>query len=119
MGRFLASVRLNSGSRAAVREALRRGPLFDLETTSLERHAAFLAGDELILLFEGDHADRVAKELLERADLLGAGDGIGAHVAEAPREAEELFAWERLPELDGIAFGPQPGPGDSEGGPVE
>jgi hypothetical protein len=119
MGRFLASVRLKSGSRAAVREALRRGPLFDLEPTSLERHAAFLAGDELILLFEGEHADRVAKELLERADVLGAGDGIGAHVAEAPRAAEELFAWERLPELDGIAFGPQPGPGDSEGGPVE
>jgi hypothetical protein len=35
-----------------------------------------------------------------------------------PRFAEIIHAWERPRKLEGLFFGPLPGPGDSEGGDV-
>jgi len=117
--RFVVSVPLRRGAAPKVREILREGPPFDLETTSLERHFVFLAGDELLFLFEGDRADEEAERLLKDPRVLGQASRIGVHLAGRPRVPEEVFGWERPEPLDGLSFGPQPGPGDSEGGPVE
>lgn len=111
--RFVVIVPLARGAREAVREILREGPLFDLEGTSLERHFVLLATDELVFFFEGEHADEEAERLLKDPRLR-----IAAHLAGGPRASEEVFAWERPESLEGLSFGPQPGPGDSEGGPV-
>jgi hypothetical protein len=116
---FVVAVRLKPGSVEKVREILREGPPFDLEQTSLERHLVFLGGDELIFFFEGGHADEKAKQLLASCRVLGQASRIGVHIEGTPRLPEEVFGWERLPTFDGVTFEPHPGPGDSEGGPVE
>lgn len=116
---FLVAARLKPGSGEKVREILRAGPPFELEEISLERHLVFLGGDELVFLFEGEHADEKVKQLLAEPRVLGQAGLIGPHIEGQPRVPEEVFSWERRPTFDGVTFGPQPGPGDSEGGPVE
>jgi hypothetical protein len=119
MYRFVVSVRLRKGSAPKVREILREGPPFDLERTSLERHLVFLAADELVFLFEGTRADEQAERLLQDPSVLGRAGRIGMHVSGRPRVPEEVFGWERRAPLAGLSYGPQPGPGNSEGGPAE
>ena len=116
MRRFVVTARLEPGATATVREILREGPPFEPADTALVRHEVFLGDDELVFLFEGEHAEEEAKRLLENPDVLGRAGRIGAHLAEPPRLPEEVFSWERPPDLDGVTFTPQPGPGDSEGG---
>jgi hypothetical protein len=116
MHRFVVTATLKPGCSEEVRRLLREGPPFEISQTSLQRHLVFLAGDELIFLFEGEHAEREVKELLADPDVLGQIGLIGACIEGAPRLPEEVFSWERPLEIEGVAFGPQPGPGDSEGG---
>ena len=115
----MISVTLKRGSAAAVRQILREGPPFDLEQTPLERHLVFLTRDELVFLFEGEHAEEVAKRLLKSPRVLGQASRIGAHIRGKPRVPEEVYAWERTETLVGVNFGPYAGPGDSEGGQTE
>ena len=119
MQHFLITVRLRRGSSETVREILREGPPFDLSETSLERHSVFLTGDELAFLFEGHHAEDEAGRLLSRPDVFGQASRLAKHFAGRPRLPQEVFSWSRPERLDGVDFGPLPGPGDSEGGPID
>ena len=119
MRRFVVTARLKSDATAKVREILREGPPFDPAETSLARHEVFLGDDELVFLFEGEHAELEARRLLREPGVMGRAGRIGVHLKEKPRLPEEVFSWERPPHLDGVTFGPQPGPGDSEGGLLE
>jgi hypothetical protein len=116
MSRFVITAKLKRGSESKVRAILQQGPPFDLADTSLERHEVFLAKDELVFLFEGPNAAREAVRLLERRDVLGPASRLAAHLRGRPRLPEQVFSWEQPEEIDGLSFGPQPGPGDSEGG---
>jgi hypothetical protein len=116
MSYFVVTAKLKPGCSAKFRRLLREGPPFEIAQTSLQRHLVFLAGDALVLLFEGQHAEREAKELLEDPHVLGRMGRLRSCIEGAPLLLEEVFSWERPPpEIDGVAFGPQPGPGDSEG----
>jgi hypothetical protein len=117
--RFLVTARIRRGSKDAVRAILRQGPPFQLPDTSLTRHTVFLAGDEIVFLFEGVHADEEVRRLVHQPDVLGQASRIGAHLTGRPRFPEEVFSWERPELVEGLSFGPLPGPGDSEGGPAE
>jgi hypothetical protein len=119
MQHFLITVRIRRGSSETVREILREGPPFDLSETSLERHSVFLTGDELAFLFEGHHAEDEAGRLLSRPDVFGQASRLATHFAGRPRLPQEVFSWSRPERLDGVDFGPLPGPGDSEGGPID
>jgi hypothetical protein len=116
MRHFVITVPLRRGSADAARQILREGPPFNLEDTSLERHMVFVAGDELVFLFEGAHAEEKALRLLQRPGVLGQAGRLAAHVAGPPRIPAEVFAWAKDEPVDGIDFGSLPGPGDSEGG---
>jgi hypothetical protein len=118
MRRLVLTVPLRRGTGAKVRKILRKGPPFRIEDTPLEHHSVFVARDELIFFFEGAHAERVVKDLLAQPGVALRASRIGPYVGGAPRIGEEVFAWERPDELDGVSFAPLPGPGDSEGGPV-
>ncbi len=119
MRRLMVTGKLRRGSKEAVRAILREGPPFQLSQTSLERHAVFLSGDEIVWLFEGVHAEREVKRLLGDPHGLGRAGRIGLHLTGRPRMPEEVFSWERPEVVPGLSFGPLPGPGDSEGGPAE
>jgi hypothetical protein len=116
---FVVTARLRKGSASKVLEILRQGPSFDVGATSLDRHLVFLSEEELIFLFEGEHADEQAERLLAMPKMLGPAGRIGAHLAGSPGTPVEVFSWERPPRFDGVCFGPYPGPGDSEGGLAE
>ena len=116
MLRFVITVRLKRGSESKVRQILREGPPFDLADTSLERHEVFLGDDELVFLFEGPGADGEARRLFKKPRVLDRVRRIGPHLAAKTRLPREAFSWERPRELDGVVFGPDPGPGDSDGG---
>ena len=119
MSRFVISCPLAPGSGAAVRELLEEGPPFDLESTSLDRHEVFLAGDELIFVFEGPRAREEAERLMASPEVRDRAGRLGALMAGAPQLPEEVYSWERPEELEGLNFGSTPGPGDSDGGPAE
>jgi hypothetical protein len=119
MHRFVLTAELRRGSAPEVARILREGPPFDISKTSLERHEVFLSDEEIVFLFEGPHADREASRLLSSRRVLSRGGRIGAHLLAPPRTPAERFSWERPVPLDGVAFGPQPGPGYSEGGPAD
>ena len=119
MYRFVVTARLCEGSGPKVAQILREGPPFDIERTSLERHEVFLTGDEVVFLFEGPHAEEEARRLLSSRRVLSQAGRIGLHIEGQPRLPAEVFSWERPPRSDGVAFGAQPGPGDSEGGLAE
>jgi len=119
MGHFLITVRVRRGSSQAVRRILREGPPFDLEETSLERHLVFLAGNELVFLFEGPHAQEEAGRLLAHPTALAQASRLAPLLAGRPRMPEEVFSWAKAERLEGVDFGPLPGPGDSEGGPID
>jgi hypothetical protein len=118
VSRYLVSARLKAGSAPEVRRLLRDRPPVEGDATSLERHYAFLADDEITMLFEGPHAEEEAERLLSddpEANRLAA---LRRHLEGPPRRSIEAFAWERDVPDEGISYEPLPGPGDSEGGPV-
>lgn len=118
MRRFVVTASLQPGTAPRVAEILREGPPFDLETTSLERHEVFLADDEIVFLFEGPGADVETRRLFRDPRVLNRLRRIRPLLQASPRLPREVFSWERPRELDGVTFGPDPGPGDSDGGAV-
>lgn len=119
MRHFLITAPIRRGSADAVRRILREGPPYDLAETSLDRHRVFLSGGQLVFLFEGTHAEEEAARLLRRPGVFGRASRLGAHLVGRPEIPEEVFGWVRPERLEGIDFSPLPGPGDSEGGPID
>jgi hypothetical protein len=76
----------------------------------------FLAPGELIFVFEGDHAEREVMRLLGDASGLERLGRLEAFIDGEPLVAREVFAWQRLAQLEGFNFSGHPGPGYSEGG---
>lgn len=97
---------------------LRRGPVFDPAITSLSRHLAFHLGDELVLLFEGEHAERAAEALLGAPEAMLRETALAPHLAGPARFPAEVYNWQRPVLAEGLSYGPLPGPGYSEGGPA-
>ena len=119
MSRFVVTARLREGSRHEVATLLEHGPPFDIERTSLERHEVFLGENEVVFLFEGPHAEAEARRLLFDARVASHARPISGDIQGPAELPAEVFRWERAPSLDGVSFGAQPGPGDSDGDSVE
>jgi hypothetical protein len=113
---FVVTARLKPGAAAEVHELVRGGPPFDLEESGLERHMAFVGDDELVFVFEGERAEEKTGRLLEASAALAGAGRLGELIQGEPSLCREVFSWERPPQLEGVSFGPDPGPGDSDGG---
>jgi hypothetical protein len=113
---LLVTARVRPASVPVLRAALERGQLLRPDEPGPGSHEAFLAEDQLLLLLTGPEAEADATRLLE-ADPAGIG-ALATHLDGPARLWTETFAGERGPPLDGVAFGPLPGPGNSEGGPA-
>jgi hypothetical protein len=116
MRHFVVIARLKPGAAPKALELLHQGPPFDLEGSRLERHGAFVGDDELVFVFEGEHAEEEAARLLQSSSLLEDGGRLAQLIEGQPTLPREVFSWERPPDLEGVIFGPDPGPGDSDGG---
>jgi hypothetical protein len=113
MGRVVVVVPLLDGADREARGLLRAGPPLEIE--HLQRYRAYLSPREAIILLEGPG---VGPGRGPWGDLTAWRDGSAwtRCAASAPRIAECVHSWERSPDLQGVFFGPLPGPGDSEGG---
>jgi hypothetical protein len=116
MGRLAIIVPLREDAHEEALALLQEGPPLDPQAGEVERYWAFLSRSEAVLVFEGTGIDREDGTLWE--DLSGWTNGARwERCAEsAPRLAHSVHSWRRPAELEGIFFGPLPGPGDSEGG---
>jgi hypothetical protein len=112
--RFVVTARLKAGATPKALELLREGPPFDLEGSGLERHMTFVGDDQLVFLFEGERAEEKTGRLL--SSVLDRAGRLGELVEGQPSLPREVLSWERSPRLEGVVFGPDPGPGDSDGG---
>jgi hypothetical protein len=88
------------------------------------RHVArpthgFLAGEEIVFLFEGPDADEEVRRLMRDRHVLGQASRIAVQLSGGPRFPEEVFSWSRPELVEGLRFSGLPGPGNSEGGPAE
>jgi hypothetical protein len=116
MRHFVVTARLKPRSAPRVLELLHGGPPFDLARSGLERHMVFVANDQIVFLFEGEHAEEKTMRLLEESSVLDSAGRLGVHIEGDPSLPREAFHWERPEEVLGLTFGPDPGPGDSDGG---
>lgn len=118
MGCLLVVVPLRESAHEDALVLLRQGPPLDLETRGVRRYWAFLAGGEAVLVLEGPAVG--LSDAAPWRDLSGWRDGARWErcARSPPRLAESIHSWERPPDLEGVFFGPLPGPGDSDGGDV-
>lgn len=116
VGRLVVVVPLREGAHGDALALLREGPPLELERDGLDRYQAFLSRHEAILVLEGPGVGGIAAP--RWGDLSTWRDGARWQrcARSPPRLAESIHSWERAGDLEGIFFGPQPGPGDSEGG---
>ena len=107
---------LRQGAYQEVMALLRQGPPLDPEEGAVDRYWAFLSRREAVLVFEGTGIDRGDGTAWE--DLSSWRDGAAWErcAGTTPRLAHNVHSWWRPPDLEGVFFGPLPGPGDSEGG---
>ena len=118
MHRFIITARQREDAAEKVAQVLRGGPLFNIAETSLERHEVLMFESEVVFLFEGAHAEEEARRLMFSRSAISRLGRLGVHIDRGPCLPREVFSWERPPQLDGVTFGPQPGPGNSDGGPA-
>ena len=93
--------RLKTGAEQQATELLAQGPPFDPDEIGLQRHVAYVCGDEVVFVFEGSSPEG---EMLT----LSAEDPTIARAAEAwaeclngrPRLARSAFSWKR-PQTEG------------------
>jgi hypothetical protein len=98
----VVTARLEPGAAPKAAERLR-----GLDTSGLDQLRAFVGEDAVVLLVEGD---------IEPDLLPAVADRLKELIDQEPSLAREVFGWEHPAELEGVSFGPDPGPGDSEGG---
>jgi hypothetical protein len=115
VGRLCIVLPLRQGRAGEAKALLRQGPPIDPVNGAFERYAAFVSEREAILVLEGPG---VGTAQIPWTDVTAwkEGDRWKRCLRAGPRVAEVIHSWKRPPELDGVSFGPSPGPGDSEGG---
>jgi hypothetical protein len=95
LSRLVLVVPLREGTTARVRDLLREGPPFELETTHLERHEVFLTEHEAVFVFE-TAGEAPALELeAGNPRLRQAAAAWRECMADPPPKAETAFTWER------------------------
>jgi hypothetical protein len=116
MSRLVLVAPLQPGAKERARALLAAGPPYDLEHTRFDRHHVFLSDREAVFVFEAPGAAATLEVPAEDPVLWNAAAAWSECLAERPRVAAPAFAWERAVAVEGVFFGPTPGPGDSEGG---
>jgi hypothetical protein len=116
MGRLVVVVPLREDAHRDALALLRQGPPLDLEAGGVERYGAFMTDREAILVLEIPGLP--GSDGLPWQDLSSWRNGAGWQrcASSPPRLAESIHSWERPRDLEGVFFGPLPGPGNSDGG---
>jgi hypothetical protein len=98
MERYIIAARLKPGKAAEAEQMLATGPPFDPSQAGLSSHAAYLAADDVYLLFEGQTARTTALQLarehpVEVSLWQGIVSGLPFRVPEVPHDARCVYKW--------------------------
>jgi hypothetical protein len=115
MGRAALIASLREGAAIEVERELRSRSPF-LSWVDAERHASFVTSREVVFVFEGGESTAQQVSALEDLSAWGNPTRWSEWVKGRPRSAAPVFWFERGRDLEGVFFGPTPGPGYSEGG---
>jgi hypothetical protein len=100
--RLVVVLPLTEGAHEQARALLADGPPFDLGETQYVRHEVFLTTDEVVFVFEaGDDAPATLSIRAEDPSVWRAAAAWRPLMADRPRKAETVFAWEREDGPDG------------------
>jgi hypothetical protein len=92
--RVVVTAKLKPGSEAAAAELLEAGPPYDPREIGLVRHSAYLAGSEVVFVFEGPDVEQQLRTLLNDPAASAAFAVWGPLLEGSPSAARELFHWE-------------------------
>jgi hypothetical protein len=115
VARIVVVLPLQPGAAGEARSLLRPGLPVEPPAGSLQRCAVYLSDREAIVLLEGPGVHALVPRW-EAVSSWTEGHRWAGLLRSDPRIAELISAWEEPPDLEGLSFGPLPGPGDSEGG---
>ena len=114
MGRVVVVLPLKDGAHREALGLLREGPPVDVNR--LHQYQAFLSSREAVIVLEGPGVGPEDGRPWDDLTAWRDGPRWTRCAASAPRIAGGAHSWERSQDHQGVFFGPQPGPGDSEGG---
>ena len=95
MSRLVLVVPLREGTAERVRELLREGPPFELETTNVAGHEVFLTDKEAVFVFESFGDDPPLELRAGDPALRKAASAWREVMAGRPRKAETAYEWHR------------------------
>jgi hypothetical protein len=90
--------RLKTGAEQQATELLAQGPPFDPDEIGLQRHVAYVCGDEVVFVFEGPEVEGVVDDLVGYpfgSRIRAAFDKWRPLIEELPRVARPAYEWER------------------------
>jgi hypothetical protein len=98
MEQYIIAARLKPGKATEAEQMLATGPPFDPSEAGLSSHAAYLAADDVYLLFEGETARTTALQLarehpVEVSRWQGIVSGLPFRVPEVPHDARCVYEW--------------------------
>jgi hypothetical protein len=90
--------RLRTGAEQQATELLAQGPPFDPDEIGLQRHVAYVCGDEVVFVFEGPEVEGIVDDLVGYpfgSRIRAAFDKWRPLIEELPRVARPAYEWER------------------------
>jgi hypothetical protein len=95
MERLIVTATLREGAELEARRLVAEGPPFDPEAQGFDRHAVYVSARDVVFVFEGPGAERLARDLVDDP-LVGVAFGAWAPLTTGtPRIAREAYSWER------------------------
>lgn len=89
----IAKLKPDSEERAA--ELIEQGPPFSPRESGFTRHSVYLAGDQVVFLFEGGRLDELLRNLVKDPESSAAFRAWERILEGMPRVAREAYSWER------------------------
>jgi hypothetical protein len=105
MDRLMIVARLRPGAHEKAEALIAKGPPFDPEALGFHSHAAYLAADEVVFLFEAPEVEWIVNDVVDDPRISAAFGPWHDLIEGAPRLAHERFYWSRETGKLGVGLG--------------
>jgi hypothetical protein len=102
MERVAVVGKLKRGAEARAEALIKEGPPFNPEESGFERHAVFVSGDQIVLVFEGGRLDQLLESVVTAPDVSAKLQAWEPLLEGTPSIAHSAYFWQRG---DGCAEG--------------
>lgn len=95
MQRLAVIAKLRPDAEARASELVEKGPPFDPKEIGFEHHSVYLAGDQVVFVFEGGRLDQLLNALVKDPARTGAFREWESVLDGVPSVAREVYSWHR------------------------